>query len=1425
MKPTIGGQARVPLLAVMGLLIEVLAQDSLTPQATFSHGPLRPSAIPLVPPLSAGRPMYYEANVGRAPRPGDYEIAPGGGFTKHNGPGEFNFVITSGAWWLMAGDKPRLSVSLRSAGGAYAQPALLPGLGVGGQLRLAVTVGERRKWLDAFASIDAVLVPGSARWQCTDPELGVRVELEVRQFIAVYGFAATAQVSADRPVEVRLSWEYSGAQTVPGPNDRLQFTWGQYTRIFAGLAEGNGVATGNQLGCALSLSPNQPLRSRFVCVWGYADYDRQGVADALERARFRPFADPAWADRMKTNWFHHWIGKGLDPEARFRAVLADSESAVAESAAFWDRQRARVRIETPDARFDNVVNTVAAYLRMQYEYPSFLHGLYYCKAGKINCGYYGMIVSGYREEVENALEYISGTQCVKGRQRYFMPAFSLSAWAEDVDFYFVEQVWFHYCWTGDLEFLRAMWPSVRRALEHGLGASDPDGDGIMTGYYEMWNCDTYARGGRCVLQTAMAWSALRAAAEMARILRDQDHEGHGNSDQGPKPPDYAKRYAGLRARSEHTFNQQLWDKEVGAWCSAEQNGDRRPHPANHEQNYPIWRVGSLHPTEHGLGDPLRHYTAMRYIREHLHLKTADGQTAEFIELWWPVMWSHHYVANGDTAASIAAAAAAGDIDHFWPAMKSIAEIAYTSRNAALYGGNESHSQEMETLFILAVVDGLFGVKPFFGDNLLVVRPALPSAWKQAAIALEAASYRFSTDDTAVRLELETPVERKVRAELPVRQAIQAVRLNGQPVAYRIETAVNVCRVIIDAPAGRLHRFEIELDGAPPSIEGDLGLVADRQASFTVKHAAVRHVHDPQEKVREVTVSQAASDRSEVSFVPGQPGKCTVFLELESGEAVWYRPLDLEVRPAWRIVERYIPAFSPGGPAVSSPRLDATNQVLTLELENHTAADLRGPASIGVAGVTVLRDVHVPAHSVQAVAVSLSDVWDRLSPGSVPVRVEWAGGAATAEAVHWRAGAGSANGFTGRLRTFDLRPLNNVNLRYLYSPGFQWRIDYTGAGLGVDWRDPLPEKDRIGYITYNAPISQFEYGVLPEQWVCTARLEAPALPDRVSTPTGLAFLTGIDPSRRAAKPSPTPPAVEPEPAWFTVRADGSTNRWERRGDAAVMTIAGAPGASCGFATAVSFSTDACPRLRVRLAGTANARFFIQLAGPAKETVFRSEWLETPAAPETVTFNLPAGQAVDRVILYSLTKDGRGAENRFESLVFEGVDRRIEVDLQHLALKDGPPVLAPDPEDTDALALASTEPYAQLPSAATLRLPRPMRLEKLYLLTANLTKTLKCYYPGAEVVVRYDAGADQTLVLVPPYTLSCLVQHVSPRASAIPFGKIGNGAHPLNKGRDCQLAVSDLVLDPTRPVRELEFRCVASETLFVLLGLTGLEARAE
>jgi hypothetical protein len=638
--------------------------------------------------------------------------------------------------------------------------------------------------------------------------------------------------------------------------------------------------------------------------------------------------------------------------------------------------------------------------------------------------------------------------------------------------------------------------------------------------------------------------------------------------------------------------------------------------------------------------------AMRYVRENLHCDIG-GSTFEFVDDWWPIQWSHHYVASGDTCTSFHSACAAGDVDGHWSAFQSVAESAYVN-GGAMWQATGSNSMELEPLFLAAVVDGLFGLKPWFGENLLVVRPSPPAAWNDVQIAHCDASYRFHRDGRSVVLQVTTPVPRRVRAELPVRAAVAAVLLDGKPAAYSLQSAVGAARVVVEADAARQHCFEVRLAGDPPTVKGSLRAVAGVEGLFTVRGAAVAAVHDPQDALGKAP-RISGDGPCDVLLVPARPGKPTLFFEFRCGQTRWLHPLDLDVHEPWSVVERYIPAFHESGPAVASPSLDARTKTLTVELANGGPTELAGRAKVTVAGRIFPRDVRLPPRAASALRLSLEGVWEQLSPGSLPVKVELLGRAETIEAVAWD--IGPRRELAERLCPLDLGPHCNAEMDKLFAPATRWRIDYTGFQHGVDRRYPMPLRDELGYVLTNSVMSIFQYGTLPEQWPATRRVRFSGLQEPIDKAAGVPF------------------RVEP--------------------------------------------------------------------------------------------------------------------NRL-------------------------------------LALCCTQPYEQFPSRATIKLPAAMRAEKLYLLTANLVKTLKCYYPGAELVVRYVDGSEQIHAMIPPYTMPSLVGNICPRARAVRVGQLQGDGNTVADAA-AYLSVTDVVLDPTKPAAAIELRCTATETLLGVAGMTLLKAR--
>lgn len=865
--------------------------DSIPVQVIFSNTPQKPLYIPVITPLGGPKPYFDGGMTGRAPGINDYQPYTEGSFTKKNGSSDRKYVITTGVWRLLVGDKPIIGISLRDTGGAYAKPAILPHLGVMGKIRLEVVSGKSGKYLDEFSNITTILSAGAPKWICEDSRLKMKVTLTAHAFQEEYGCALIVQVESSHEKKLQMNWHYEDAGFIKDGSFFSVFGYDKYTRIFTGSTNKktvykNGIAQTN-----IVTGSKKAVVDTLICVWGYTDYDHQAVDQALKRLRFRPFPSAQWTTQMQKEWFHHWIGRGLEPEKKFRNALDNAGTRINQSKQFWASMRTRVRVKTGDDRFDNIVQSLGSRLISNYEYPAYMHGSNYMKYGKINCGLYGHEAAGFHEEVASTLRFVSGTQDVKGRQRYFEPAFTISTWAEEINPYFIDQVWYHYRWTGDKDFLIEMWPAVRRALEYLITVSNPLHNGLFTGYYENWNGDGKDRGGAGALWTAMGIKALRAGYEIADILEDIDweRETFQVTDNPSQDNDFRTRYKRLLQKAEATYETR-YNKKIGAYSSSDWDAELRNMPGNEESNYAIWR---------GIGDPLKNYTSLRFIRDNYHQYTPNG-VIEYCNKDWPVCWSNHYDSYAEAMSSIASAAMANDMNNYWPLLKTATEKIYTVPECTAIAGDRSQlSLESDQMFMMAVLDNVFGIKPYFGQNLLVIRPSFPDNWKDPSIELPDASYQYFVNDNEITLRVKTPVDRILQAEIPVKQAVKEITINGKKSRFETRQEVNYCRLIIKSDVASTHEIKIKLYPNDFSFKGNANLIVNQKDSFKITHAGITAVTCPQDDFGVINFHDSI-----IIVNPHKPGRFTIFAELQKGNVSWFQPIELTIQEAWTIEKEY-----------------------------------------------------------------------------------------------------------------------------------------------------------------------------------------------------------------------------------------------------------------------------------------------------------------------------------------------------------------------------------------------------------------------------------------------------------------------------------------------------------------------------------------
>ncbi len=133
-------------------------------------------------------------------------------------------------------------------------------------------------------------------------------------------------------------------------------------------------------------------------------------------------------------------------------------------------------------------------------------------------------------------------------------------------------------------------------------------------------------------------------------------------------------------------------------------------------------------------------------------------------------------------------------------------------------------------------------------------------------------------------------------------------------------------------------------------------------------------------------------------------------------------------------------------------------------------------------------------------------------------------------------------------------------------------------------------------------------------------------------------------------------------WRRVRAQGNQNSWKSLNTVGIMSIAGQAGASNGWKIEpAEFSTNDHTTLRVTLSGSANAQYYVNVMDSSDQVVFATKWQPTPLERQTRLFQLPPDKQAASVILYTWTQDGKHAENRFETVQFEGSKGTIAIDL--------------------------------------------------------------------------------------------------------------------------------------------------------------------
>jgi hypothetical protein len=804
----------------------------------------QPAALKLFPNLESNieRPLRYRPD--------------GADFVIENGAEFFNRPLYGGntAFRVDGGDKPEFVL-------------YLPGRG--GNLRLGVQTAAGAKWLQAAAHIQTRYRPGSLLYEIRDPLLGPDgvLKLTALAYHQTEGLIVRIE-AAGIPAGVDLVWAYGGVNGQRGARDgdigteRVPISeWFQLKPEFCQdnvveLAEGQftvrakaatviGVVPVNarlttddasrwtDLPALLKAEPDSSSRQPVV-VGRVALTAGQPVLLSLQR----PTAPQAAAD-LDT---YREVGAKVDVPAPGAADTAkrpaslplqrgDLPKAFADTEAHFAELRERVRIVTPDPFLNAAVGALNVAADAVWDEPqqAIMHGAIAWRTKLLGWrGPYSLDTLGWPERARQHFEYWATRQNTSPIPERLPPPDAnanlarsevalhsngdLSNSHYDMNLVYIDALFRHLLWTGDVAFAKRLWPVIerhlawerrlfRREFTTGSGEKLP----LYEAYAAIWASDDlqYSGGGSAHGSAYNYWHNLMAARVAPLVGAD------------PKP--FATE-AQLIARG---MRELLW---VGDRFAEYKDllGLQRVHPSA-----ALWTF--YHTMDAELPTPAEARAMGRDIEQRLPRIPVRGPGVPAdLHLfatsdWMPYTWSLNNVVMGENAHTALALWQAGQADDAYHLLKGalVASMfmGISPGNVGTMNYLDVYRRESQRDFAdgsgvmsRALVEGLFGLRPDALRDGLTIAPGLPRDWNHASIKHPALEMDFTrngrTDVYAINAV--GPQFGELQLVLPAKVAPQRVSLKSGGNEGKIESRREGDTLVLGWTAARAP-FTIQIE--------------------------------------------------------------------------------------------------------------------------------------------------------------------------------------------------------------------------------------------------------------------------------------------------------------------------------------------------------------------------------------------------------------------------------------------------------------------------------------------------------------------------------------------------------------------------------------------------------------------------------------
>jgi hypothetical protein len=586
----------------------------------------------------------------------------------------------------------------------------------------------------------------------------------------------------------------------------------------------------------------------------------------------------------------------------------------------------RIQLKTPDSDLNNFGATLAVAADGVWESPTFLHGAVAWRM-RLNAwrGAYAADVLSWHDRAKEHFESYSNSQVLKPdsapvemdtllhlarhKEKMGTSVFSSGYISRnpndnskphhyDMNLVFFDQMFSHFNYTGDVEFLKKMWPTMVRHMDWEK-RNFKRGD-LYDAYAAIWASDALQySGGKVTHTSAYNYRANREMAKLAKII-------------GEDSIPYEKEAESILK----AMKNQLWIKNKGYFAEYK---DALGNQILHDKPG-IWSI--YHVSDAYILNEFEDYQNTQYINNYIpkipvRIKGEIDKNYYTLSTtnWQPYDWSINNVAlaeNLQTALAYWQSGRNEDAFRLWKG--NLAESMYygiSPGNFEQLSHYDAFRGELYRDFAdpigvasRTLTEGLFGVYPKLLENKINIKPGFPKDWNFAELKLPDWEFKFNKNSKKTNYWFKSNFANAVSLELliPVNHTkIKSVKVNGKKVKWVIQPN-SILQPFVKFETEKGKEFTIEINYSGEELKNEKTdyvnyISEDLQLNLDSKKKIIQ-IYDPQELIKN---SSPLEGWPKVGVVNNkfqlikEERKGTFFVQLEQNGTKWWQPVNVDIQ--------------------------------------------------------------------------------------------------------------------------------------------------------------------------------------------------------------------------------------------------------------------------------------------------------------------------------------------------------------------------------------------------------------------------------------------------------------------------------------------------------------------------------------------------